>query len=187
MSRDPRVGRSGISGSISVLGGGEFVTWYFSLFSPRLVDPRQLANDPKIPYNINGLYLFVFPCLPVAHWYFARMSGEATTSVEMVSSGEKAMGKYEWREWSMHAHESRDRVAWRQHFADGRGTAERQYLMEGNRFGDPASGGCSVQGYQMTIYYPFHSRVSDVIFIEKDKKSPHGNPGSVPARAGNWQ
>ena len=34
------------------------------------------------------------------------------------------------------------------------------------------------QGYQMAIYYPFHSRASDVTFFESkwDKKSPPGNP-----------
>ena len=34
------------------------------------------------------------------------------------------------------------------------------------------------QGYQMSIYYPFHSRASNVTFFESkwDKRSPPGNP-----------
>ena len=33
------------------------------------------------------------------------------------------------------------------------------------------------QGYQMAIYYPFHSRASDVTESKWDKKAPPGNSG----------
>ena len=71
------------------------------------------------------------------------MSGEATTNVEMASSEEMTMGKYASRESSQCVRSSRalashGRVAWRQHLAGYSGTAERQCLMEGNRFGVPA-------------------------------------------------